>query len=1497
MGAIYRFNDTELSILEKQPVPLAVYQFVDRHVYTLALSDGFCELFGYTDKADAYRISNLNSLNNTHPDDAGRVGDAVHRFITEGGRYEVIFRAKMYGDQEQGEEQNREQDCHIVHAIGEHIHTETGERLAYVWFTDEGEYTADDSQIATLNKVFNHALHEESFLKSNCYDSLTGLPNMTYFFSLAEEGKTAIKKNGGKAALLYMDLDGMKSYNDNYGFAEGDKLLKEFAKILDNTFGNENCCHISADHFAVLCEEDGLEDVLRRVFAESEKVNGGNSLQVRVGIYPDDIEEVPMSSACDRAKMACDIIPNSASSSFRMYSRELGLEIKKRQYILSHIDRAISEKWIQVYYQPIVRAVSGKVCNEEALARWIDPEKGFLSPADFIPTLENEGLIYKVDLFVLDQVLEKIRTLEKAGLHIVPQSINLSRSDFDACDMVEEIRKRVDASGISHDRLTIEITESIIGSDFEFIRTQVERFRRLGFPVWMDDFGSGYSSLDVLQSIRFDLIKFDMSFMRKLEEGDSGRIILTELMKMATSLGVDTICEGVETEEQVRFLQTIGCSKLQGFYYLKPIPLETILERYEKGIQIGFENPEETGYYDAMGRINLYDLSFMASLDENVFLNIFDTIPMGIVEISAAGEWIRFIRSNQSFHGFVSRTMGFDLSDNNKQYATPTSGNGSGYMRSILEILNNMDREFIDEPADDGSVIHSFSRKIYTNPVTGSTAVAVAILSIDRPGEDTASAGLRGLLPDNIEDTAYRGQEGDTSREAYEEAMNARAVYARLYSLTGNYICVYVVDPENGHYREFTSVEDYEDKFAQAKEGTDFFAALHAAAREYTHPEDLDRVLPLLRGENIMSEVGRNGSYSTVYRIRLDGRYIYVQMNAAMVEGKEGSRLIVGLNNVDAQYRQREHDKEIARQKDVYDQITASLAEQYDTLYYIDIETNTYLEISSTDEYKRLNVPATGNDFFAESRRSIRKYVHPEDQDKVVSLHYKDVMLKNLSSGHSYSMNWRLVVNGKVRHIRHTEVLSKDGKHIIVCIKNIDAEVQAQLALKEDQRRSVTYTQIAERLADHFDMIYYIDCETTHYAELSSKRKTGVLKIQEEGEHFFETARKNADILIYAEDRDRIKLFLDRDQLISRLENVRQLTEDYRMVLDAGIIQYTRMSVTYSSDHTHFIICVENRDENVRREQEHLAELALANEMARRDELTHTKNKTAYHEMEKELQLLIDEECQPFGIVVCDINGLKTVNDTMGHKAGDAYIKAACMLICRIFHHSPVFRIGGDEFVVTLRGDDYENRESLLLSLRGQVEENIRIGEGAVVASGLAEYRPGDDRSVEDVFNRADSRMYEDKMRLKERKLLKESHALKEKADLRTITEERRNTLDTMYNAFEALAEGGYVILCDMMYDFSRWSKDAVDTYGLPSEYMYGAEDIWENQIHPEDRIVYHKGFDELLSGNTEGHDMQFRAKRISGGFDLCLCRVIIIRDSSGEPDYYVGRIRISRKE
>ncbi len=446
----------------------------------------------------------------------------------------------------------------------------------------------------------------------------------------------------------------------------------------------------------------------------------------------------------------------------------------------------------------------------------------------------------------------------------------------------------------------------------------------------------------------------------------------------------------------------------------------------------------------------------------------------------------------------------------------------------------------------------------------------------------------------------------------------------------------------------------------------------------------------------------------------------------------------------------------------------------------------------------------------------------------------------------------------------------------------------------ENRAESLTtaFTSIAERLAARYDMIYYIDVRTSRYAELSTRKKSGELKVKAEGDDFFTAAWENADRLICAEDRDRVRLFLDRERLLNQLENRKQAVEDYRMILPDGSLQHTRMTATYSSDRSHIIFCIENREEDVRREREQLAALSLANELARRDELTHTKNTTAYHETEKELQRLIAEHGGAFGMVVCDINELKVINDTEGHRAGDDYIRAACLMICRVFHHSPVYRIGGDEFAVVLRGQDYDNREYLLASLKRQAEKNLRIGEGAVLACGMAEYEPETDRTVRDVFNRADSRMYAHKTHMKELKLRQEARTLKEREEILPITEERRMKLDTLYKAFEVVSEGTYVYLCDMKYDFSRWSKAAVDLYGLPAEYMYGAGDIWETHIHPEDRDAYHRGIADIFAGNAAAHDVQYRARRLTGEYDVCTCRGVVIRDVTGEPDYFAGTIR-----
>ena len=563
-------------------------------------------------------------------------------------------------------------------------------------------------------------------------DDLTGLPNMRCFFRLAIGEKQRLLSNGKHPVMLYYNLMGLKYFNRRYGFNEGDQLLREVGEILRRHYGERRVSRYGGDHFAVVTDEENLEEELRTVIRECENANGGRSVHIRVGVYFHRMGDTDVSSACDRAKYACDRLRGTYESGYRIFDEDMLRSILNDRYILDHLEQAIAERWIKVYYQPIVRAANGKVCDEEALSRWIDPEKGMIPPSEFIPVLEGARLIYKLDLYVLDQILIKMREQKEVGFHLVPQSLNLSRADFDVCDIVDEVCRRVDAAGIPRDKLTIELTESIVGRDFEFMKKQIERFQNLGFKVWMDDFGSGYSSLDALQDIHFDLIKFDMRFMQRFDEGDESKIILTELIKMAIGLGIDTVVEGVETKEQVDFLREVGCTKLQGFYYCKAIPMEEIVERNRKGIQIGFENQDETGYYTAIGRINLYDLGAVASDGSERLGNFFETLPMAVLETD--GQKLQIVRCNKSYRDFLKHTFGKNEFGSTVEFAGKDTSVGTPFAQAVAQCREDGARAFIHEKLSDGSTLHAFIRHVAVNPVTGVFACLVVILGIADAG-------------------------------------------------------------------------------------------------------------------------------------------------------------------------------------------------------------------------------------------------------------------------------------------------------------------------------------------------------------------------------------------------------------------------------------------------------------------------------------------------------------------------------------------------------------------------------------------------------------------------------------------------------------------------------------------------------------------------------------------------------------------------------------------
>lgn len=270
-------------------------------------------------------------------------------------------------------------------------------------------------------------------------------------------------------------------------------------------------------------------------------------------------------------------------------------------YVVNYIDEAIANHWIEVYYQPVIRTITGDLCGSEALARWNDPRYGLLSPFHFVPALEKSGDIYKLDLYIIEEVCKDMHTALTTQCNAFPLSVNLSRLDFLNDDLVERINALTKKYDVPQQFINIEITESIFVEDLGMIGKFIDAFHQSGYHVWMDDFGSGYSSLGVLKDFDFDEIKIDMSFLRNFNE--KGKKIIESVVRMAKSIGIQTLAEGVETEEQYEFLKSIGCEKIQGYYFGKPIPKHHFLAHcQERGIT--YEDVHFHHFYDEIGRID-----------------------------------------------------------------------------------------------------------------------------------------------------------------------------------------------------------------------------------------------------------------------------------------------------------------------------------------------------------------------------------------------------------------------------------------------------------------------------------------------------------------------------------------------------------------------------------------------------------------------------------------------------------------------------------------------------------------------------------------------------------------------------------------------------------------------------------------------------------------------------------------------------------------------------
>lgn len=312
-----------------------------------------------------------------------------------------------------------------------------------------------------------------------------------------------------------------------------------------------------------------------------------------------------------------------------------------QSYILDNVDQAMHDGWIQVYYQPVVMGMSRTLSGVEALARWIDPERGMVVPAKFIPVLEESGKIYEFDLYIVEQICKDYRLVTDAGVDLVPVSFNLSRVDFQHPDLFDRIEELVQRYEVPHDKLNVEVTETAFVADMELLGQTLAAFRRGGYEIWMDDFGSGFSSLGVLKDYTFDEIKIDMSFLSSSSE--KSRTIIESTVRMAKAIGVRTLAEGVETEEQYQFLRSIGCEKVQGYLFGKPMPGK-LVGRFCRQQGIAIVTSRWRNYYLALGRIDYLT-------DE----------PLAVVEDD--GRTLKILFANERIKGIYRRDGVTDLRD------------------------------------------------------------------------------------------------------------------------------------------------------------------------------------------------------------------------------------------------------------------------------------------------------------------------------------------------------------------------------------------------------------------------------------------------------------------------------------------------------------------------------------------------------------------------------------------------------------------------------------------------------------------------------------------------------------------------------------------------------------------------------------------------------------------------------------------------------------------
>lgn len=716
-------------------------------------------------------------------------------------------------------------------------------------------------------QLFNeyHLELPDSLIRQNSlYDPLTHALNIYSFREISAIFLKNIRENKERnlefqsrgVDIIFFNITSFQSFNEKYGFERGSQAIQKLANLISKAFPGRMVARFASDQFVVMAFSDESVRGIQEVSSAFEKILYDTVCSLKAGIcnLPYEEEETEMAAFCDRAKSVADSIKKDYRSTFRRFDHVLEDHLNRRNYVVEHLDEAIEKGWIKVFYQPVIRSLTREVCGVEALARWEDPTYGLITPDLLIGTLEEYQKIHKLDSAIIRTACRETAALISQGKEVVPFSFNVSRLDFELCDIYQVITDCADSYGVPRKLIHVEITESVFDKNPEYIKEQIKKFHQGGFEVWMDDFGSGYSSLNTLKDYDFDVIKIDMLFLRRFD--NRSKKILTSIVDMAKRLGIRTLAEGVETEEQLAFLRDIGCEKLQGFLIGKPQPLAELAEHLHH-VELTIEPDSMRGYYDDLGRVNLLSTQPLDSdliQDGDDSIEITQGIPLAIWEYR--GDRGRFLLTNKPFRSILRsigvyspRALEFDLNDK----AHPLHGQVLAYFKKMLQSGKIVT---LDQMVN-GNYLILHGRNV--SSYEGGSAYVIVAHNVSEHAEFS-----RGI-----------------------QTREAMSVVFQLFDI------VDLIDPKKDRNEPIYIKNQF---FAGHALGGGFKKLIGGIVRDTVHPSDRDRFLGFMNAETMEERLScRDRALMTDYFRMKDekGGYSWMEYDLFLLRRQEESRVLL----------------------------------------------------------------------------------------------------------------------------------------------------------------------------------------------------------------------------------------------------------------------------------------------------------------------------------------------------------------------------------------------------------------------------------------------------------------------------------------------------------------------------------------------------------------------------------------------------------------------------